>query len=363
MNDTLLGDFERPLRALCTDESLRASEAGAAADTLWQSIDALGFTDALVHERHGGAGMSLTELFPLVFAAGSVGLGPSFGETAVARALLCSAGLAGRYERTPIAIAAGAKNDDSGVEGAMVCRDVPGGAMALHLLVSWQGRWLLLPRASATITPGAWRPYASASLRWEVAALADPAVLRFDAIRADGDGDATVGADAVAVCNALHAAGMAGTMARVLELSIDYARDRRQFGRPIAQFQAIQQELSVMAEHVASATLAARMGCSAQGILPNRLLAACAKLRACEAAREVCAIAHSVFGAIGITEEHVVGIYTRRLHEWRHAPGTEFECASLLGEAVLARPEGLLDFVRMQLSTHTSESSFDETLE
>ena len=80
------------------------------------------------------------------------------------------------------------------------------------------------------------------------------------------------------------------------------------------------------------------------------MLAAVAKLRACEAARGVAAIAHAVFGAIGITEEHVLGFYTRRLHEWRQAPGTEAQCARLLGEAVLARPEGLLDAVRLRLA-------------
>ena len=112
----------------------------------------------------------------------------------------------------------------------------------------------------------------------------------------------------------------------------------------------MQQELSVLAEQAHSATLAARLGCSAVGVRPDPLLAATAKLRACEAARSVCAIAHAVFGAIGITEEHVLGLYTRRLHEWRAAPGTETQCARLLGQALLAQPDGLFDFVRLRLS-------------
>ncbi|WP_281078012.1 PepSY domain-containing protein [Variovorax paradoxus] len=198
-------------------------------------------------------------------------------------------------------------------------------------------RWLLLPRERAVMQPGAWRPRVSATLHWDTPALA---VARFD--KSD--------ADATALCNALHAAGMAGAMARVLELTTAYAQDRRQFGRPIAQFQAIQQELAVLAEQAHSATLAARLGCSAEGWQPDALLAAVAKLRACEAARGVAAIAHAVFGAIGITEEHVLGLYTRRLHEWRQAPGTEAQCARLLGEAVLARPEGLLYAVRLRLA-------------
>jgi len=333
MDDTLLDEFERPLRALCTDDTLRAVEAGAPTDALWQAIDALGYTDALVAEAQGGAGLSLRELFALVFAAGKAGLGLPFGETAVARALLAAAGHGERRGAGPIAIAPGVPGD----AGSIVCRDVPGGALAQQVLASWQGEWLLLSRERATATPGAWRPQASATLQWHTS---DLAVVRFEA----------GAADAVALCNALHAAGMAGAMARVLELVTDYARDRKQFGRPIAQFQAVQQELSVLGEQAHSASLAARLGCSAAGVQPDPLLAATAKLRACEAARSVCAIAHAVCGAIGITEEHVLGLYTRRLHEWRAVPGTETQCARLLGEALLAQPDGLFDFVRLRLS-------------
>ena len=61
-----------------------------------------------------------------------------------------------------------------------------------------------------------------------------------------------------------------------------------------------------------------------------------AKLRACEAARQAIAIAHALHGAIGVTEEHMLGVFTARLHEWRLAPGTERACADILGRAVLA---------------------------
>lgn len=333
MSDTLLDDFERPLLDLCTDSQLRAIEAGEPADALWQAIDALGFTDALVAEEQGGAGLKLHDLFPLVFAAGKAGLGLPFGETAIARALLTAAGHGGLQGTGPITIASGVADGGD----AIVCRDVPGGLLTEQVLVSWDGAWWLLPRGRAQTMPGFWRPQASATLRWDAPHLA---VARFDAS----------GADAVALCNALHAAGMAGAMARVLELVMEYVRDRKQFGRSIAQFQAVQQELSVLAEQAHSATLAARLGCNASGWLPDPLLAATAKLRACEAARSVTAIAHALFGAIGITEEHVLGLYTRRLHEWRTAPGTETQCARLLGEALLTQSNGLFDFVRLRLS-------------
>ncbi|MDT4826909.1 Crotonobetainyl-CoA dehydrogenase [compost metagenome] len=129
---------------------------------------------------------------------------------------------------------------------------------------------------------------------------------------------------------------MAGAMERVLELTVLYAGDRRQFGKAIGQFQAVQQDLAVLAEQASSTATAARIGCAGGTPLPQPLLAAVAKLRACEAAAQVAAIAHAVHGAIGVTEEHMLGVFTARLHEWRAAPGTERACADTLGRAVLA---------------------------
>jgi len=61
--------------------------------------------------------------------------------------------------------------------------------------------------------------------------------------------------------------------------------------------------------------------------------------------------AYAVHGAIGITEEHALGLFTNRLHEWRMTPGTEGRCAQQLGEALLA-DNGLsfADFTRTRLT-------------
>lgn len=335
MTDSLMEPFERALADLCADEQVRRSESGEAADAQWAAIDALGYTDVLVSTEQGGAGLSLTDAFPLFFAAGQAGLSHPFAETAIARAILAGAGHAHNGEC--IAMAAALPQAD----GAVVCREVPGAALAQQVLVAWRGEWLLMPRALAQSTPGAWRPQASATLRWPSAKLA---------VRRLPVGDA----DVVAICNAAHAAGMAGAMARVQAMSIAYVNDRQQFGRAISQFQAMQQELSVLAEQASAATFGARLGCASDTHLPHSLLAATAKLRCSEAASRVAAIAHAVHGAIGITEELALGLFTRRLHEWRACAGTEAGCATLLGHALFAHETGagqeILDFVRLELA-------------
>ena len=317
MTESISDEFRRALAHLCTDERVRAAESGQDAQALWEAVDALGYTDALVAGEHGGADLSLSDAGELANAIGYAGLAHPFGETMLARALVAHAG--GHANRGAIALARAQPAQD----GAIVCREVSGARLARHVLVEAGEEWLLMPCDAAAASAGRFRPHASASLRW---ASPDQAVLRF----ARGTESAET------LCSAVHAAAMAGAMLRVLELTVRYVGDRRQFGKAIGQFQAVQQDLAVLAEEANSAATAARIGCAGGTPLPQALLAAVAKLRACEAARQVIAIAHALHGAIGVTEEHMLGVFTARLHEWRLAPGTERACADILGRAVLA---------------------------
>ncbi|MFC4521450.1 acyl-CoA dehydrogenase family protein [Cupriavidus pinatubonensis] len=332
MTDSLLESFERPLRELCTVDALRRIEAGQDAGALWVGIDALGYTDALVTAELGGAGLTLADMHPLFFAAGRAGLSLPFAETAVARALLASAGH--HCGGGCIVIAAAAMTDGDEV----VCHDVQDATLAEFVLASRAEEWLLLPRAAAEFVPGVYRPALSAdALRWSDAGQA---VFRFPVRGADGE----------AIRNALQATAMAGTMARVTDLTVMYANDRKQFGRAIGKFQAVQQDVAVLASQAATAEMASRIGCASAGFLPDTLLAATAMLRACEAAVRVAAISHAVHGAIGMTEEHELGLFTRRLHESRSA-GAHVRCAATLGREVLAaRGTPVVDFVRTRLT-------------
>ncbi len=63
-----------------------------------------------------------------------------------------------------------------------------------------------------------------------------------------------------------------------------------------------------------------------------------------------------VHGAIGITEELALGLFTRRLHEGRSVAGSESYCATLLGDALFAQDSAssqvILDFARTRLAHH-----------
>lgn len=121
---------------------------------------------------------------------------------------------------------------------------------------------------------------------------------------------------------ALHAALIAGAGTRVLQLSLDHAQQRMQFGKPIGSFQAVQHQLAVMAEQACSARMAAQLAFSSSTHLPQPLLAAMAMTVAGEAATTLVAGSHAVHGAIGVTAEYELQLYTRRLLAWRTSAGS-----------------------------------------
>lgn len=142
------------------------------------------------------------------------------------------------------------------------------------------------------------------------------------------------------------AAAISGAADRVLAMTIDYANQRIQFGKPIAKQQAVQQQLAVMAEQVVMARISAQIGC-AHGLTPPLEIAAIAKQGTSRAATQIAAIAHGVHGAIGISEAYDLHLYTRHLNEWRTAHGSEGYWAEQLGRARLASPAiTTVDYIR-----------------
>lgn len=135
----------------------------------------------------------------------------------------------------------------------------------------------------------------------------------------------------------LRACQMSGAMDAALTLSVSYARERVQFGRPLAAFQAIQQQLAVLAEECAAANAATQAASRAADLGEAPFEIAAAKLRANIAAAQCASIAHQVHGAIGFTAEYALQRFTRRLWAWRSEFGNERYWADEIGARVAAR--------------------------
>jgi acyl-CoA dehydrogenase len=125
----------------------------------------------------------------------------------------------------------------------------------------------------------------------------------------------------------VRAALMTGALERICQLSLAHARERRQFGRPIGSFQAVQAHLVTIAQQTALAGVAVDAAVARDGAFEI----AAAKLLAGRAAVTAARAAHQVHGAVGVTRAHPLGVQTRRLWAWRCEYGDERHWAARLG--------------------------------
>lgn len=321
MDEIYIDALRGVLSDRCTLQAVRDIEGGQSPEALWEAIEESGFADALLPEAEGGAGLSLAEAFPLLELCGAFVVPVPLAETMLARALLAQAGVP--RPGGSMALAQGRMQGD----GTLVCDRVSFGRVADWVLAGVGKTCLLLPADAATRT---------AAVSALDATLAWPASAQAGAQAVPGVADVRVPLACVL------AAQLAGALMSVFTRTLQYANDRNQFGRPIGKFQAIQHQLSVISEHAFAARMAAQMGCST-----DRLRVAIAKARTSEAALEVAALSHSIHGAIGFTEEFDLQVYTRRLHTWRQAGGSESYWHDVVGGELVDRRQGLaLDLVR-----------------
>ena len=106
---------------------------------------------------------------------------------------------------------------------------------------------------------------------------------------------------------------MVGGTQQVLEMTVDYAKERKQFGRPIGSFQAIQHHCANMMIDVDSCRFITYQAAwmLSEG-LPCRKEIAMAKAWTSDAYRRVAALGHQVHGGIGFTMDHDMQLYYRR---------------------------------------------------
>jgi len=315
-----LEPFDRMLADLCTPSAVRAIEAGGDHHPMWAAVEDSGFLDALVPEDAGGVGLSLAEVGPLLASIGRHAVPLPVGETMLARWLLADAGL----DRPPGSIVLAF---DVGGHTA----PVPCGSFADHVLVESGGHMVLAASADLDVESTEVAHDLAASFFWRNT----PEGKRFGA--SEG-GVQALGA-------MLRASLIAGASERLLDMTIAYANERVQFGKPIGRQQALQQSLAVMAQQVMAARLAAQSVC-ASGLPVHPLAVALAKQVTSTFAAPIANTAHAIHGAIGISEEFDLHLLTRRLHGWRLADGAEGLWAQRLGAARLHDGDSSIDFLR-----------------
>ncbi|WP_175907780.1 MULTISPECIES: acyl-CoA dehydrogenase family protein [Burkholderia] len=308
-----------------------AVERGEPADALWQEIEAQGTVLALADPAAGGAGLDWVTCRAALATTGHHAAPVPLGETMVAAWACAAAGIeppAGPLAVFTSVLTLDAQNRLTGSEGWLPWACV--GSTSVAVGERDGRRWLvLLALDEGDLTPldsVARMPGARAVLRGKSAehlVPAPPCIGPLGLLPAMG---------------VLRSIQMAAALDRVLAMTLEYANTRQQFGKPIGRFQAVQHLLADLAGQAAAAQVAALYGCrqfDAKAAVGDRG-AAVAKIVTSRAAGIGAAAAHQVFGAIGVTDEHPLHHFTRRLWQWRSEAGSEHFWAEQLGRPLIA---------------------------
>jgi alkylation response protein AidB-like acyl-CoA dehydrogenase len=155
-------------------------------------------------------------------------------------------------------------------------------------------------------------------------------------VRLDGGAAAPALDRAYAISCALLACELSGVAARCLDMTVEYARERVQFGRPIGSFQAVKQKLADLLIQVESARSAATAAVAAAADDSPDLwwTASLAKAYCSEAAMHASEETIQIHGGIGFTWEHDAHLYFKRARSGEELLGTAREHYGRVAEHV-----------------------------
>ena len=284
------------LTELCPPAAVRAAWTQAPDPAPWQALTAAGALSVLVPQSDGGLGLDETYLVPVLEEAGRAALPHPLTETALVAAPL---GVVGPMVATDLGAVGPIVATDLGAAGAAV----PSATFAeSFLLVSGRGL----------------RLYEAHEVDVEPVATVD-ASRHCGRVRPRAGGE-TVTEDPDAVAAAFDrgvlgaAAELVGLSRAMLELTVDYAAQRHQFGRPIGSFQAVKHHLAnarIQIEFASPAVLYAAYAVAHSRPEATRSVSQ-AKWLAGEAAAVTGRAALQCHGAIGYTTEYDLHVYLKR---------------------------------------------------
>ena len=343
MLKTSARDFLTDKLPKATVKEIEESEQGYSPQ-LWKEIAGLGWMGLAFPEKYGGADMSFLDLAVLLEETGRACLpGPFFSTVVLGGLPILDAGneeqkqeylpkiangeiiltlaiteASAKYDASAIAVKATADGDEFTLNGTKLF--VPDANVADYMLVVARTDEQAKPEDGVTIfIVDSKSPGISTTVLKTIAndKLCEVVFNQVKVPKKNILGQLNRGWSevqkileraAVAKC-----CEMAGGMQQVLEMTVDYAKERKQFGRPIGSFQIIQHYCADMLTDVEGTRLSAYQAAwmVSEG-LPCTEQVAIAKAWAGQASERIVALAHQIHGAIGVTVDHDLHYYTRR---------------------------------------------------
>lgn len=326
--------------ALIVDLSARERAMKTVADadgfaTSWRLVEEIGLPNLLVPEAAGGIGASFAEFLAIARQLGYHSLSLPLSESMLARYLAANRDT--HLPPGPLGIGKVAQglreHGGNPMHLTGKVERVPWGRFAQALVAEWH-------RPNGTTQLGLVECSAFSSVQMRDNSAGEPR----DTIILD-NAPVTLLASHIyplLTLGALSRVGqMTGALERTLELCVRHVGVRSQFGRKLAEFQAIQQQVAVLAEEVAACSCAAAAAAARFSVGEACFEVAAAKQYANHAVTRSTAIAHQVHGAIGMTKECELQRLTRRLWSWQTEFGDERYWGEWLGAYVSRSEQGL----------------------
>jgi alkylation response protein AidB-like acyl-CoA dehydrogenase len=304
----------------------RMMETDTAYDpSLWAKLAAQGFMGIIFPEEYGGAGLGKVELILLMEEAGRTLLpGPFFSTVVFAGAVIHAAGTAaqkkkylepictGEMRATVAMLEASASWDPADVQMSATNGKLTGEKLFVSdaaiadaiLVVARNGVFIVDARSPGVhVTP--MKGMDLTRKQYSV---------RFQDAPAEAFGNPAGLGKALDIATAALAAEMVGGMQRVLEMAVEYAKTRKQFGKPIGMFQAVQHQCADMYLETESARSAAYYAAWAleENVRDASVAVSIAKMYASDACRTVGNRGIQIQGGMGFTWENDVHLYYRR---------------------------------------------------
>ena len=276
------------------------AEAGEYDEGVWNELCELGWAGIFIDESYGGQGLGIVELIILMEELGYALAPLPFLSNAAAGLVLQAAGSDEQKERWLPGIASGELRGTVGLVTDGEAKLVPDAATAEVIVLCGHEGTEVVERSDAQIEP---------------VRTMDP-TRAFARVGANGAGRPLEGDHLPGLsCAALAlAAELTGVSQRAMEMAVEYARDRKQFGRAIGAYQAVSHRCAQMLMEVEGARSATYYGAWTADAEPESLaLAGCmAKAYASDAGWRVCTSSLQVHGGIGFTWEHDLHFFLKR---------------------------------------------------
>ena len=312
MKDMIVDVVERMLKENVDKTVVDVVEQGKWSPKVWNLFEENGLPIVAISEENGGAGGDLDDLLNIIRLTGKYAAPIPFAETTLANYVL---------ERTNLQVVEGATTYMLSADQAYTLADGKLTGTAAHVPWARHAQRFVTLAASADGTHLVQLELSEASITQSANLAGEPrdTVAFQDAPVAQVS--APLSLDELRMMTTLETAFrlalMTGAIDKINDLTIQYTKEREQFGRPIHRFQLVQQHIVHLAGETAIALAAFHNVTDAlvRNMCGNEV--AYARIRLEEAIQTVATIAHQVHAAIGTTHEHSLHQYTRRLWSWR----------------------------------------------